>query len=244
VLIRLIRRDFSHLSRLLILSGATIALFNLFLVFTYISHFPVQDGDEAHSYFRYNTHISLLVGLAIITWVVGMKLPKPSVRARQIVTTIAVAILVVTPFGFLRQVRYDLQRPRTLIWTLTRQLAERSKDDQRIGLVLPGNDDVGAVTLTMRGMLALSEPRRAGLAFDVRTKIDEEVLADLKTAGDDRVLVTCMPGELLGVPAHHAALLRPSAIGWLAEDLGAYPPARPHEYWQPALAAEPFCGRS
>jgi hypothetical protein len=241
---RLARREFSGPSRLLVLSGVMIVLFNLFLVFTYISHFPVQDGDEAHSYFRYNTHLSLLVGLAVITTVAALRRPSIGTPTHRIVATVAILALVIAPTAFLRQVRYDLQRPRTLIWTLTRQLAERSSDDQRIGLVLPGNDDIGAVTLTMRGMLALSEPRRAGLTFDVRTSLDETVLSDLAKSGDDRVLVSCMPGDLLGIPARHAALLRPSPGGWQAEDLGAYAPARPHEYWQPALAAEPFCGRS
>ncbi len=241
---RLVQRDFSSPSRLLILSGVMIVLFNLFLVFTYISHFPVQDGDEAHSYFRYNTHLSLLVGLAIIMAVMSMRRPDFGVSTARVLATVAVLALVVAPIAFLRQVRYDLQRPRTLIWTLTRQLAERSGDDQRIGLVLPGNDDVGAITLAMRGMLALSEPRRAGLTFDVRTSLDDTVLSDLAKAGDDRVLVSCMPRDLLGVPARHAALLRPSPDGWRAEDLGPYPPARPGDYWQPALAAEPFCGRS
>jgi hypothetical protein len=188
--------------------------------------------------------LSLLVGLAIITAIVTLRRPDFGVATQRVLATIAVLALVVAPLAFLRQVRYDLQRPRTLIWTLTRQLAERSDDDQRIGFVLPGNDDVGAITLTMRGMLALSEPRRAGLTFDVRTRLDDAVLSDLAKAGDNRVLVSCMPGDLLGVPARHAALLRPSPEGWQAEDLGPYPQARPGDYWQPALAAEPFCGRS
>lgn len=235
------RREFGLGTTLLALSCIAILLYNSFLVFTYISHFPVQDGDEAHSYFRYNTHLSMLVALTVIVgaqqaW--GRWVGKP-LGARITLTIVAVAALALAPFGFLRQVRYDLQMPRTTIWTLAKQAAERIGDDDSLGLVLPG--DNGAVTLTFRGVLALTEPRRSGVDLGTRFTLDQGVLADLRAKGYTKILVSCLPAGLVDGPVGHPVFLTGSGDGWKVEDLGAYPAPRKGEYWQPGLSRTPFC---
>ena len=50
---------------LLGLTAGTIVLFNGFLVVTYVVHFPREMAEDAHSYFRYMTQLSLVVMLGL-----------------------------------------------------------------------------------------------------------------------------------------------------------------------------------
>jgi hypothetical protein len=236
--ITLRKREFGRGARLLAFSCAAILLYNGFLVFTYISHFPVQDGDEAHSYFRYNTHLSLLVGLALLVGI-RQRWGERALGGRAVLTGIAIAALALAPLGFLRQVRYDLQAPRTLLWTLAKQAAERIGDDEKLGLVLPG--DNGANKLTFRGMLALTEPRRSGIDLGARYSWDEATLAGLRDAGYTRVLVSCLKPGVIEGPVGHPVFLTAEGEGWQVEDLGPYPTRRKDDYWQPGLSRAPFC---
>ena len=55
------RRGWSRATRFLAFNAAAFFLYNGFLVVTYIAHFSAEMATEAHSYFRYNTHLSLIL---------------------------------------------------------------------------------------------------------------------------------------------------------------------------------------
>jgi len=59
------RRGWSRATRFLAFNAAVFVLYNGFLIVTYIAHFSAEMAAEAHSYFRYNTHLSLVLMLSL-----------------------------------------------------------------------------------------------------------------------------------------------------------------------------------
>src|SRR6516164_2213545 len=59
------RQGWTHTTRLLAYYGFLLALYNGFLLLTYIGLFSGEMSIEAHSFFRYNTHLSLVLVLAL-----------------------------------------------------------------------------------------------------------------------------------------------------------------------------------
>ena len=70
----------------LMLAGTAFA-YNAGLIVTYIVHFEGEMGIGAHSYFRYNTHLALLIEFALVVtirkrvapWLAG----RPQLRRLQ-----------------------------------------------------------------------------------------------------------------------------------------------------------------
>ncbi len=61
LVLRLRGRRFDLPSRLLALLAGFFALYNVFLLLTYVALFTHEASADAHSFFRYNTHLSLLL---------------------------------------------------------------------------------------------------------------------------------------------------------------------------------------
>ncbi|MBV8131385.1 MAG: hypothetical protein JO282_02575, partial [Alphaproteobacteria bacterium] len=59
------RQGWTRTTRLLTYLAFLLALYNGFLVLTYIGLFPGEMSIEAHSFFRYNTHLALVLVLAL-----------------------------------------------------------------------------------------------------------------------------------------------------------------------------------
>lgn len=63
----LLRRDgWSQATRFLAFNAAAFLFYNGFILVTYIAHFSPEMSAEAHSYFRYNTHLGLLLMMALL----------------------------------------------------------------------------------------------------------------------------------------------------------------------------------
>ena len=59
------RQGWTPTTRLLAFHAAAVVLYNLYLMAAYIAHFPGEMSSEAHSYFRYNTHLALVLVLSL-----------------------------------------------------------------------------------------------------------------------------------------------------------------------------------
>lgn len=252
------RRDrWSRESLLLGMIAGVTVLFNGFLVFTYIAHFPPGMAAQAHSYFRYSTQLSLLVMLglavalrpAVARWVVRQE------RLAGRAGVAAIAVILVLPVALVRPLRFDLESPQPTLWQLGHQAArDISPEDRapagqapdggapsrRLALLVPGDTD-DAVGSMLRGVLMFTPPRRRGLDIRTETKADAPTLDALAAAGYRLALVTCTPSGLDGIPTHVAAMLRFGDGGWRVLDAWPYPDWLTHTHFAALLAREPLC---
>ncbi len=233
------------------IAGVTV-LFNGFLVFTYIAHFPPEMATQAHSYFRYATQLSLLVMLGL-TVALRPAVTRFVARGQRFVgcTGIAAIVLVVVlPVALARPLRFDLAPPQPALWQLghraVRDIAPAAEargagaPGERLGLLVPGDTD-DAVGSMLRGVLLFTPPRRPGLDIRTETKADAMTLTALAAAGYHLALVTCTPSGLDGIPAHAAAMLRYDDNGWRVVDTWPYPSWLQHAHFAALLARAPVC---
>jgi hypothetical protein len=207
------RRGWSPPTRLLLFNAAAFLLYNGFLIVTYIAHFSAEMAAEAHSYFRYNTHLSLLLVAALAlaaceAWPARWTTP----RAGRVAGTIVVAVALLAPVAFAGRLRFDIAMPQPLVWDLALNLKPYLKDGDRLALLLPGDD--GEVGEMLAGDLASATPRRRGLDLLRETTADAAALDAATARGYQLAAISCAPAGLMGLPPGEAALLRHDADGW------------------------------
>jgi hypothetical protein len=207
------RQGWTPLTRLLGFHAAAFALYNGFLILTYIAHFSREMSIEAHSYFRYNTHLSLVL---VLTLALGAReIVAPLWRGydyRRPLAEIALALALLAPLAFAERLRFDLAMPQPMVWDLAKELKPYLKDGDRVALLLPGDDhDIGTV---LAGFLAVAPPRRRALDILRRQTADAATLDEVATAGYGLAVITCTPAQLAGLPAGVAALVEHDARGW------------------------------
>ena len=110
----------------------------------------------------------------------------------------------------------------------------------RLALLVPGDTD-NSVGSMLRGVLMFTPPARPGLDVATETKADAATLAASAAAGYRLALIRCTPGGIDGVPAHVAALLRYDGGGWRVVDSWPYPPTLRHQHFAGLLARGPLC---
>lgn len=217
------------------LASVTFLLYNGFLVLTYIGHFPGVMSLEAHSYFRYNTHLSLLLLLGVVLELRSLTPTILATRPRRRMVGIAlVGIMLLAPLGFARRLRFDLEPPQPLIRELALQLAPHLKPDDRVALLLPG--DNGSTGTALAAALRYEQPRRPSL--DLKQIFSADPAA---AEGYPLAFLSCTDGNLLGLPAHAAALLERIDSGWRMIEIWHYPPVPPGQRWNGNLAGAPLC---
>src|SRR5579863_846088 len=113
---RLKSREFDLATRLAALLGGVAIVYNAGLVFTYVVHFEGEMGIGAHSYFRYNTHLGLLLMAAIVLLVRPWRWSRLGGSWRRAVPAALVLAVLLDPFPFLRQLRFDLEVPNLRAW--------------------------------------------------------------------------------------------------------------------------------
>jgi hypothetical protein len=225
------RRGWSPATRVLTVNAAAFVLYNGFLVVTYIAHFSATMASEAHSYFRYNTHLSLILvlSLALAVWeLCPAPLGRPRFRRCAVAAVIALALL--GPLAFAGRLRFDLAMPQPVVWGLASDVKPYLKDGDRLALLLPGDD--GEVGELLTGYLASAPPRRRGLDTLRLETGDASALDAAATRGYDRAFVSCTPGGLLGLPAGRAALLTRGDGGWQVAASWSLPEGTALSHWQ------------
>jgi hypothetical protein len=223
------------------IAGVTV-LFNGFLVFTYIAHFPPVMAAQAHSYFRYSTPVSLLVmlGLTVVFRPAVARWLGRQGRLAGRAGVAAIVMILVLPVALVRPLRFDLEPPQPELWQLGHQAARDVAPGGRLAVLVPGDTD-DSVGSMLRGVLMFTPPRRPGLDLRTETKADAATLDALAAAGYRLALVSCTPSGLDGVPAHVAAMLRYGDGGWRVLDAWSYPDRLQHGHFAALLARGPIC---
>jgi hypothetical protein len=226
-------------TRLLLLVTVLFAVYNAFLIVIYVIHMGPGAGADAHSYFRYMTHLSLLAILALaVTARDGLRARPPAVRPaswQRWLPAGAVILALLVPFPFLKRLRFDTQMPQPLIWDLARNIAGEVKDGDRLAILLPG--DNGSTSLMLRAALVLTPPRRDLDFFDV-SAVPGGIDAGLAAAaqrGYTAAMLSC------AAPDNAAQLLAYDGAGWRVVKSWNYKPVDARERWTTVLAAAPLC---
>lgn len=214
-------------------------VYNAALLVSYIGHFSGQMAADAHSFFRYNTHLSLLL---MVTLVLMLREParawfeqRPS-RHRVWMAGLAIVAFIACPVAFIHWLRFDLETPQVRAWDLAKHIAGAVGPDDRVALVLP--DDNGSLFPVLEGLLRMTSPRRPNLVLDDVQMLSPDTFG--KLAGDKWVVISCTPSGMAGVPEGEAALFAHDTKGWTLVDHWRYPPAD-SAHWSRVIALAPLC---
>ncbi len=220
------------------LLGGCFVLYSAALVFAYVALFPGTMGSDAHSYFRYSTHLALLLMVAIALLgraaadARGWSLASPVAQG-----ALAAAILA-SPVAFLPLLRFDLEPPALRVWALAGEAAPLLGEGERVALILPG--DNGSVAAMLETALRDVPPRRRDLDLTVAESLAPDTLDAMAAKGYAVALLSCAPAGFAAVPPGSAALLRHDNSGWHAAQVWHYDPPRRHR-WSHVLADAPLC---
>ena len=237
------RQGWTLTTRLLAYHACLFALYNGFLLLTYIGLFSGDMSIQAHSFFRYNTHLALVLVLALALaardlgigqWLVGG-------RARA-VGRLVLAIAVLAPLGYAYRLRFDLDMPQPLVRSLATKLKAYLSDGDRLALLLPGDNNSVATMIT--GVLTDTPPRRRNLDLLRRNAADPGMLDELARLGYRLAFISCVPEGWEDLPPSEAVLLRHGPQGWHPLAAWSYPAHDPDRQWKAVLSWGPLCGRS
>jgi len=214
-------------------------VYNAALLVSYIGHFSGQMTADAHSFFRYSTHLTLLL---MVTLVLMLRAPARawftalSLYRRRWLGGLAIAVFIGCPVAFVHFLRFDLETPQLRAWDLAKHLAAVVGPDDRVALILPS--DGGSLFPVLEGLLRMTPPRRPNLVLDDVPAVAPDTFT--KVAADRWVLVSCTPSGMAGVPEGEAALFAHEATGWRLVDHWPYPPAD-GGHWSRVIALAPLC---
>ena len=153
----------------------------------YVTHFEGLMGIEAHSYFRYNTHLGLLLMAALVLYARDWRWQQFGGRWRRAMPALAVLLALIVPLPFLRMLRFDLEVPNLRAYRLAHEAALRIGDDAHLLLILPG--DNGTLPPTIEGVLRDLPPRRPNVVFGVAS----DFATGLANKDFPRALLSCAP---------------------------------------------------
>ena len=228
-------------NRLLRLIACVVVLFNGFLLFTYIAHFPAVMAMNAHSFFRYNTQVSLLVMLGLVVALRSAVAERlKHMQGIRYAAVAAVVLIVLLPFATFSQLRFDHDTPQPELWRLAHAAAAYVRPNDQLALILP-NDTDDSVGSLLRGVLLFTPPRRPGLDFRVDTGDSADALNAAAAAGYRLALVTCTPAGIADVPVGVAAMLQHDGDGWHPLQTWPWPSSLRRQHFAALLARGPLC---
>ena len=228
---------------LLRLCALTVIFFNLFLVATFLLHF----GRE-HSYFRYNTQLSLATVLALILAIGDMARGRqgPPPLARRLLAGTAIVLMLGAPVAAQILLRFDRDQPQPQLRFLAASLAAEIPPDSRIALILPQDNSTSGMAL--ESLLRNTHPRRPALEVTHISTPTTQTLAQLADNGVTLALVSCTDSAGVmplgpNLPPRSALLLRHENGKWVQAKSWAYPATakRSKWGWTNFIAEEPFC---
>jgi len=232
------RRGLDLTARLSALLLGVFLAYNAFLLLAYIAHFEAVQGADAHSYFRYSQHLSLLMMLVLAAC--AAERLKLRLRGRWLGLGAAAAAVawLALPIGFAERLRFDLAEPQPLLRALVHDAASFIGPRAKLAVVLPG--DSGAVAPVLEGVLRFTPPRRPEVELTFVDRFDGTTLAGLAQQGIATVLISCTPEEIGEVAAQRAVLLERAGDGWRAIAIWRYPEPT-SERWNGLPETRPFC---
>lgn len=226
------RHGWTPTTRLLAIHAFAFALYNVFLILAYLGQFSADMSAEAHSYFRYSTHLSLILvaGLAMAARDLGFG--EACARRPRAAAAAALALVLLGPIGFVKRLRFDLVEPQPLVWNLAAAVKPHLKDGDRLALLLPGDND--SVRAMLEGVLRDVSPRLPHLDLLVRRSADPATLDEAARLGYGKALISCAGDR-------EAALMAQDGQGWHRVASFPYPPDAYRRRWQSILAWKPLC---
>lgn len=220
--------------------GITLAaalFYNLFLMLTFVGHFKGE-----HSFFRYNTHQSmmLVLALALAARDLWMRAGISDAWARR-GGMAALAVMLAAPLVAAPLLRFDRDMPQPLLHTLATRVGAEIKPTDRLALFLPGDNN--SVRDALSSLLRFAPERRPLLEIGAWYSSDAASLAQAAAQGYRVAALSCTDGNTLGLPAKAAALLVLGENGWNAAKVWPYPPPPKRTWWNwtAFIASEPFC---
>jgi TRAP-type C4-dicarboxylate transport system permease small subunit len=232
---RLLQRELDLGTRVAALLLGTAVVYNVFLLAAYVAHFEGQMGIEAHSYFRYNTHLGLLLMAALALYARDWRWRQFGGRWRHAMPGLVVLLALIVPLPFLRMLRFDLEVPNLRVYQLAHEAALRLSDSDHLLLILPG--DNGTLPPTIEGVLRDLPPRRPNIVVDVAS----DFATGLADKDYPRALLSCAPPGFALVTEGQGALLKRVGDQWQVEASWAYDPPPAHARWSQVLAPVPLC---
>ncbi len=223
------RRGFDLAARMGALTAGIFVLYSAALVVSYLGVMSPQMAVDAHSYFRYSTHLSFLL-MATVVLLARARWPSLWTRTRAVAVGLVVSI-VAAPVAFAAFLRFDLEPPALRVWDLAQNAAPLLSDGERVALVLPG--DNGSVAALLEAALRDTGARRPGLDLRAVDDAAPATLDRLAAEGFGTAILSCTPEGT-------AALLRHEDGGWRTQATWRYAPARPGR-WSHVLAYAPLC---
>ncbi len=234
------RQGWTATSRLLTFNAALFGLYNIFIFMTYIAAFPTEMSSTAHSFFRYNTQLSLVLvlslALAVRDLAAASRIWERPLRAAN---AAILGLALVAPVALAKRLRFDLDMPQPLVWDLAKKLSPYLGDGGRLALLLPGDND--SVATMISGVLADTPPRRRMLDLLHRNTADAATLDEAARLGYALALISCTPNGLGDLPAAQAVLLHHDPHGWHLLAAWPYPPHAAQRRWQHILSWPPLC---
>jgi len=234
------RQGWTATSRLLTFNAALFGLYNIFIFTTYIAVFPTEMSSAAHSFFRYNTQLSLVLVLSLALTVrdlgAAARIWERPLRAAN---AAVLGLALVAPIAFAKRLRFDLDMPQPLVWDLGKKLSPYLSDGGRLALLLPGDND--SVATMIAGVLADTPPRRHAVDLLRRNTAGAATLDEAARLGYPLALISCAPDGLRDLPANQAVLLRHDPDGWYLVAAWPYPPHAAERRWQHILSWPPLC---
>jgi hypothetical protein len=226
------RQGWTQTTRLLAFHAAALVLYNIFLVLAYLGEFSAEMSAGAHSYFRYSTHLSLVLVAALAMAARDLGLGEACMRRPRSAVIAVCAVVLIGPIGFVQRLRFDLVMPQPLVWNLAAEVKPALKDGDRLALLLPGDND--SVRAMLEGVLRDVSPRLPHLDLLVRRGADPATLDEAARLGYGKALISCT-GD------HAAALMTHDSDGWHPVASFSYPPDSYRQRWQSILAWKPLC---
>lgn len=226
-------------------------LYNAALLFTYVAHFDRAIGAAAHSYFRYNSHLGLLLMLSLTL------LGRDALAERgwalagsggRVVTAGLIGVALASPIAFFLAgfLRFDLEAPQQRAWQLAAAAQKQLDKDPRLALVLPG--DNGSLATMLEGLIRFTPPRHLDAALEYRDRPTVGAMTELERLGYRYALVSCRPPDMETWPVGRAGLLeraddRAPIDGprWRITLLDPYPAVRLKMRASHVLAEAPLC---
>jgi hypothetical protein len=241
-ILRLRTQGWNAATRVGFMLCGTFLVYNAALLYAYIAHFPETMSSQAHSYFRYNTHLGLLLVLALVL------LSRDAAEARiarlnsvfqRIGAGVVIAAALLVPFAFLHVVRFDLEQPELRASRIASNAAAEIGDRDRVALLLPG--DNGSLATVLETELRDFAPRHPDVTVKALRVLGPDTLRDLAEENYDIALLSCALQPILGVSPGQGAILRRSGNEWNIVRTWSYEVPGPRERWSHVIAEAPLC---
>jgi hypothetical protein len=238
---RLRRHGLDLTTRVAALFAGVLLVYNAALVLTYVGHFPGQMSVEAHSYFRYNTHLSLLLMLALLLLardIAGERDWALRGVAGRAVPALLLAVAAMCPLVFANLLRFDVETPQLRVWQLATMVRSGLDTESKLGLVLPG--DNGSVAAMVEALVRFVPPAHPDIDLRILTALAPDTLSRLAADGYRLAVISCAAAGSSDLPTGQAVLLRRGTGGWRTAIVEAYAPPR-SRHWSHVLSYEPLC---